>query len=133
MLVAGAVRSTELCRCCEGWRSLVAGNARRGVVVLTALTPVLAAAVGVAITLATDGKHSWWAWVLVGVATVLSAVVAGTLARRQPASEPSSETSLRSGRPGRVGMVDARGAQGVQTGDHSSQYNTFNNPPSSSW
>jgi cobalamin synthase len=109
----------------------VAGDARRGVVVLAAVTPVLAAAVGVAITLATDGKHSWWAWVLVGVATVVSAVVAGTLARRQRASESSSGTSLGSGRPGRVGMVDARGAQGVQTGDHSSQHNAFNNRPSS--
>jgi hypothetical protein len=110
----------------------VAGNARRGVVVLTAMTPILAAVVGVAITLATDGKHSWWAWVLVGVVTVLSAVVAGTLASRQRASESSSETSLR-GRSGWVGMVDARGDPGVQTGAHSSQYNTFHHPPSSSW
>jgi hypothetical protein len=112
----------------------VADSARRGVVVLAAVTPVLAAAVGVAITLATDGKHSWWAWVLVGVVTVISAVVAGTLARRQRASEPSPETSLGPSRPGRVNMVDARGAQGVQgvqTGDHSSQYNTFNHRPSS--
>jgi hypothetical protein len=91
---------------------VVAGDARRGVVALTALTPVLAAAIGVAITLATDGKHSWWAWVLVGVATVLSAVVAGTLARRQRASEPSSETSPGPSRPGRAVAVDARGGAG---------------------
>lgn len=36
----------------------MADDARRGVVVLAAVTPVLAAAVGVAITLATDGKSA---------------------------------------------------------------------------
>ncbi|MDQ4094451.1 MAG: hypothetical protein M3143_13995 [Actinomycetota bacterium] len=49
------------------------------------MTPVLAAAVGVVINLATDGKHAWWAWVLVGVMTAAAAVVAVWLARRQDA------------------------------------------------
>jgi hypothetical protein len=108
----------------------VADDARRGVTVLTAMTPVVTAAVGVVINLATDGKHSWWAWVLVGVVTVVSVVVAVMLARRQGASERSSGGSAGLGRPGRAASVDVRGSQGVQIGDHNTQANTFNSPPS---
>jgi hypothetical protein len=107
----------------------MAGGARRRVMVLTAMTPVLAAAVGVAINLATDGRHSWWAWVLVGVVTVVSVVVAVMLTRRQGASEAPSRGSEWPGRLGRAVSVDVRGAQGVQVGDHNAQANTFHHPP----
>jgi hypothetical protein len=80
----------------------------------------------VAINLAADGRHSWWAWVLVGVVTVVSVVVAVMLARRQGASERSSWGSAG---PGRAATVDVRDAQGVQVGDHNSQANIFHHPP----
>src|SRR4051812_43974113 len=114
-----------MCRCRAGWRSVVASDARRGVKVLTAMTPVLAAAVGVAINLATDGQHSWWAWVAVGVVTVVSVVVVVTLARRQGAFDRWSGGSAGPGRLGQTAGVDVRGAQGVQIGDHNTQANTF--------
>jgi hypothetical protein len=98
--------------------------------VLTAVTPVVTAAVGVAINLATDGKHSWWAWVAVGVVTVVSGVVAVMLARRQRTFERSSGGAAEPGRLGRAVSVDVRGGQGVQIGDHNTQTNTFNNPRS---
>ncbi len=107
----------------------MADGARRGVMVLTAMTPVVTAAVGVAINLATDGQHSWWAWVAVGAVTVVSVVVAVILARRQRPSQGSSGGSVGSGRPGSAAAVDVRGAQGVQIGDHNTQANTFTHPP----
>jgi hypothetical protein len=97
---------------------VVAGDVRRGVTVLTAMTPVLTAVVGVAINLATDGKHSWWAWVLVGVVTAVSALMAVTLTRCQRLPERSSRGSA----------VDVRGGHGVQIGDHNTQANTFRSP-----
>lgn len=105
----------------------MADGARRGVMVLTAGTPVLAVAVGVAINLATDDRHSGWAWVLVGVVTVVSVVVAVMLARRQGPSERSSRGSAEPGRPGQAATVNVRG---VQIGHHNTQTNTFTNPPS---
>jgi hypothetical protein len=107
----------------------VADGARRGVMVLTAMTPVVTAAVGVAINLATDGQHSWWVWVAVGVMTVVSVVVAVMLARRQGPSEGASGGSAGSGRPGSAVAVDVRGAQGAQIGGHNTQANTFTHPP----
>jgi len=107
----------------------VAGDARRGDMVLTAMTPVLTAAVGVAINLATDGQHSWWTWVLVGVVTVISVVVAVTVARAQGVSERSTRSTAEPGWPGQAATVDVRGAQGVQIGDHNTQANTFQNAP----
>jgi hypothetical protein len=58
MLVVGGGQEHRAVSMPRGWRSVVADDARRGVVVLTTLTPILAAAVGVAITLATDGKSA---------------------------------------------------------------------------
>jgi hypothetical protein len=74
--------------------------------VLTAMIPVLTAVVGVAINLVTDGKHSWWAWVLVGVVTVGSVLVAVALARRQGEPERSSRGSAGPDRQGRTARVD---------------------------
>ena len=107
----------------------MADGARRGVMVLTAMTPVVTAAVGVAINLATDGQHSWWAWVAVGVITVVSVVVAVMLTRRQGPSAGSFGGSAGPGQPGSAAAVDVGGAQGVQIGDHNTQSNTFTHPP----
>jgi hypothetical protein len=95
--------------------------------VLTAMTPVLTAAVGVAINLATDGKHSWWAWVLVGMMTA-AVVVAVWLARRQDTTKPTLVLDS-DGDSGSDAVVDARGGQGFQFGDHNTQTNTFTHRP----
>lgn len=89
----------------------MADDARRGVTMLTAMTQVLTVAVGVVINLATDGKHSWWAWVLVGVVTVVSVAVTVMLARRQGASDRLSRSSAGHEHPGRAVSVDVRGAR----------------------
>ncbi|MGI8817448.1 MAG: hypothetical protein ACR2G2_19780, partial [Pseudonocardia sp.] len=43
------------------------------------------------VALATDGKHSWWAWVAVGAVTIVSVVVAVWLARQARPEEAREE------------------------------------------
>jgi hypothetical protein len=73
----------------------VANSERRGLTTLSVTTGVLPTAVGVAINLATDGKHSWWAWVAVGGVAVISVVVALCLARQtQNPPPPHNEQNI---------------------------------------
>jgi hypothetical protein len=89
----------------------------RRAAVPTACAAAVSAGGAVAINLATEWKSNVWAWVAVTALTAVAAVLSLWIVRR------SQPPAFLPGAPPRTSStsVDARGAQGVQIGDHNIQ------------